>query len=403
MHPTFVPTDERAPQLGAPTLPTALIGTQQTQTVRLPSISSCISCSKVGLSLRTGPDGPRTLCTACSQLYVQLKLQLYQTTDGKLSLKGKSDTSPVKHVGFQSRLDGRRNLSKPRVVPINNITTSAGDDGVREKERDARNGDPIQSKCLLCATCEEENWFSGPDGPGTLCTQCAGLYAEKKVRLYMKEDGKVSVMGEEGSRHVHHHGFKKTAGKDDLLQPLVCPVEEANAVYEEAEEGIEGLDVDGTEHEEKTTSNFQLKRALAVSKIMNRNGETECVSMDALEADDNATSQGSAEAKGRDEIAVAEQQNGCEDLNHWDVEILIKAELNLEGVCVTRRFSIREKLSYEDFMVLVSGVFMIEGDVGLKYKDGEGDWVTMSSELEIRELYRECTEQGLRPVRLSLS
>lgn len=333
---------------------------------------------------------------ACYQQYAALKLQLYQAPYGQFSSRCKTNMSPVKHVGFEPRPDGKRDLSKPIVVPRGCATGLGWDSYIRGtvRKRDGSDDEAFQLQRLRCAKCVDGKLSTRPGGPDMLCERCEDPYGTRRVPFYMKEGVRLSVVEDRGSREGHHQGFKKIAGKDELSQPVMCTSKEAEK-DDEGKGRNERPDIVVAEAgEDRIGSNCPQSPAIAKLGCGN-NGIGGEAKPAASEVDDDASSRANVEVEKANNAIEMEQQKDCSKLVCGDVEILVKAELNLEETRVTRRFPINERLPYEDLIALLREVFMIQGDVGLKYKDGEDDWVTVNSELEVRELYRECVEQGL--------
>lgn len=81
----------------------------------------CVRCTKPGAN-NTGPDGARTLCIRCYNLYRTCELVVYQSINGTLSVLPHDNWTRVRVVKFPIKFRGRvrevRDLTLPIVVPL---------------------------------------------------------------------------------------------------------------------------------------------------------------------------------------------------------------------------------------------------------------------------------------------
>lgn len=90
---------------------------EASQTEVVPVLGFCWRC-KITHShgWRTGPDGARTLCKDCIDLYHDCKLTLFRHRDGRISMIGDDGGKPVCTLGFR-RTNPREHYMHPVVGP----------------------------------------------------------------------------------------------------------------------------------------------------------------------------------------------------------------------------------------------------------------------------------------------
>lgn len=169
----------------------------------------CTACnvSKKRSTLRTGPDGSRTLCGACYWKYSSLRLHVYRDKNGNVSAAWKSGARPVKLLGFRKK-DGVRDLTRPKTSSF------------APNKRPSRQ----EGLCIRCKQKASPGVRSGPDGPRTLCLECFDLYRDCQLTLFQQACGFVSVVQTPGSLPVYVKGFKKTTPREHFLHPVVAPL-----------------------------------------------------------------------------------------------------------------------------------------------------------------------------------
>lgn len=80
----------------------------------------CCKCDRTGISgWGTGPDGHKSLCSTCHNLYVTKRMVLFQDKEGRVSATSKPEMRLVIVMDWDRRpADGMRILCAPRVRPL---------------------------------------------------------------------------------------------------------------------------------------------------------------------------------------------------------------------------------------------------------------------------------------------
>lgn len=129
---------------------------------------------------------------------------------------------------------------------------------------------PRQSVCYRtsCGRSDAPRYYTGPDGPLTLCSSCYQQYHARKLVLYQHlRTGRVSVRQTSASRPVRVTGFelrsaatraepRKRKPSRDLTRPIVAPVDNVSA--------LDDLDLQSISSEEEAAISAEVENSTDV-------------------------------------------------------------------------------------------------------------------------------------------
>lgn len=180
----------------------------------------------------SGPDGQMSLCSACNKMYCHLRLPLFKHRSGSISARASDGAIPVIATGFDtvSKYSGKFDMSSPQV----RSATAEEHCNLRRMRRVFNlrsNGSQRlpRQPCFACRSVSGERKVrhSGPDGAGTLCSNCNRKYVALNLPLFRLSSGNVSARAARGAARLVAVGFerneKKGRNRRDHCKPVVRP------------------------------------------------------------------------------------------------------------------------------------------------------------------------------------
>lgn len=354
-----------------------------------------------------GPDGPGTLCGGCYFHYFSCKWLLCEL-EGKdeYSIVPRDGWRLVRVMGYEQEVaGGRRDLMRPIVEKITEgggIGWGIGEDGL------------VWVKCLRCG--ERGAGWMGPDGGGTLCEGCWGVYAGGGMVLWREGGGRLSVAGSRDGDKVVVIGWRNEGENIDYRNPVVVGYKRKVEVGGVAERELRRVERPKSEPvEEMEESKIDVDEESTVEVIdegkgdVIDEGETEVteickveeVEEDNMIVDEVAMGNAKSEANGREsaEVHVEVEEEVVEEGN-GRVEaiggIYVKVEYNKE----LRRSRIGMGLSYRGFRREIRKIVGVNGTFSVAYRDDEGDFVTVGTERDLVEMYHLVRRFRMEPLYL---
>lgn len=365
-----------------------------------------------------GPDGQGTLCGGCYFHYFSCKWLLFKR-DGKdeYSIVPKDGWRLVKVLGYEQEVaGGRRDLMRPIVEKL----TEGGGMGWGVTGEGV-----VWAKCLRCG--ERGAGWMGPDGGGTLCEGCWGVYAGGGMVLWRGgEDGKLSVVEAGDGEKDIVVGWRKDGQNVDYRNPVVVGYKgevEVGGVgeKEQKEQGEQGRE----EREQKKVDWPKLELVEAVNESkMDDVGENVVGVVDEGKAEptdeDNVEVIGAEKVKEGEEEEMLVEEIALEDVrkdrneNSSEADAEVEEELVEEGnekVEVTggiyvkvehggelRRSRIGVGLSHRRFRREIRKIGGVNGMFSVAYRDDEGDFVTVGTERDLIEMYHLVRRFKMEPL-----
>lgn len=311
-----------------------------------------------------------------------------------LSVIPREGWTPVKVTAFAKSSTGKsRDLTRPIVTEL-----ADSPEDVELRENDAKRlPKPIvvarraKKRCLRM--CGKVACRPGPDGPDTLCEECGELYATGGVAVYMGSDGCVTVEEGEGKIEMKVRGFEAgEGGGGDLTRPVVAPVVVNKGENEEAVSGSEVVLEEGD-------GNAAMQIADIVCPFIDelkKDGDGEVVvAGSGTEMKDEDGGQGRVGAGDEDgetakktELEIQNgksekqlEENGDTGEARTKKELRVRIEYNEE----VKEAMVGKDTSWSEFYEGICGIWGVKG-VGLSYEDDEGDFITMATTSDYKEM-----------------
>lgn len=342
-----------------------------------------------------GPDGPGTLCGGCYFHYFSCKWLLFEKEGGKeFSIVPQDRWRLVRVLEYEQEVaGGRRDLMRPiveRLAKGSGIGWGVGEDGL------------AWVKCLRCG--ERGAGWMGPDGGGSLCEGCWGVYAGGEMVLWRREDNKLSVINVGKGKKVVVVGWRKEGDDLDYRNPVVEEYEgevEVGGVSEAEEEDSRVLRakseiVEVIEEDKAQTSGegrVEVSEEGKIEVIEEDKAEDEEMTVEEVVVEDT---RGEGVAKGARVVGEVEE----EIVEEGDdaVEIISGIYVKVEHDGELRRSRIGVGLSYRGFRREIRKIAGVNGAYSVAYRDDEGDFVTVGTERDLVEMYHLVRRFRMEPL-----
>lgn len=300
---------------------------------------------------RSGPDGARTLCKGCFDVYRNCKLILFQCRDGSISVMPKDGAKAVIMLGFQ-RTNPREHYTHPIVGP----------DPERDISDETENSVDVSLRRSVSSDCSEDSSAALPKAGN----DASAREPSKSVRMRVSPTA------------------KKITGKQYEVRLVKSPITPEYCFYEivpvmtlqDAREGT-GIMMGSTDLQAA-----ECHTVLKASSAQEGFGSNSKCTPSTLFTPQNSG-----------DVAIVQNLNG----GHTGPRVVngipragrisVKAWYEDRGTKMTMRFAVEQGLTFEAFRDMAQEIFDVEGGVGLSYEDEEGDMVCLSSDIEMEEFF----------------
>lgn len=317
-----------------------------------------------------GPDGRRTLCKTCYNIYKGKRLVLYRSPGMQISVVPHEGSSPVRVVNFEKSLSGAcRDFTKPVVMVI---------DGAEESfiaERRMRANDLVRN-CMR-AGCGSLASAPGPDGAGTLCSSCERMYVQKRLVLFQ----------ERGSRRlsvVAHQGWTPVM----QLEPKNAKVEVSVVPLRDVPKG--GILSMGYKLSDEKESADEGDAGGSDWEAENELGGGEGEDPDAMDEDNGGEVDLSTGGS-----LVASLPRGMK------AENAINAIVDYNGDL--RSFRMKIGTTHHKFKERLRKMFDISDRVAICFKDDEGDYITIGSKADTAEMFHLVERLNIKLLQIKIT
>lgn len=371
---------------------------------------ACLRCRRPsGGKWKTGPDGFGTLCAACNSKYVRHHLPIFRSKNNRLTIKPSPGAEKLRVIGFQKNYKGHRNQLLPLTAPFT-------------KKRYLYAHPPITGKRIKRESREGHNFAPCSSG----ASGCSIRGSEDKVRI-----GEKFVQSEE--QHVakpQRSLFAKVTQKkqrddksylENPTKPSVSgsrlslqerPFSDRIRALKESGSLVERIDNPKEVDSSCGTEMFGLRRPAISQRERDTAREQVIDCNEATEEMDGVRTMAKWNGKvnlnnslkrkpfcwktpSGDSSYIEKRSGGC-------IGVPVKATLRANGSLVLRRFSIRKGLSYFGLKQAVLDIFGSRDNLLLRYLDDCGDFITISSDVEVAELYDFIGKADIDPLVLEV-
>lgn len=369
----------------------------------LMKMRACQHCNRKNVNRWcTGPDGLGTLCQTCNRLYVKHCLPIFKLKD-KLSIKERPGWEKLRVIGFRYRKPGLRNQLRPVTVPISvrdkylrGYTKPVVAKRTKLDILEGCNAHLQKRGSLGCQLFAQDKGAHGEASPRVENELSNGELPNmftKECRLYERDAGQCPM-----TPSVHRLGRRTMerpfmsrlqALKESGLileqtedHPTLCSLHELNVLKQQQRGKEADSHLHWNEVEDAMTEKTDMEGRIHVMK-----GRTQ----------EENWFLGAHEQK-----SPEQESDSNENLLHCQKGISVKATLHARGNTVMRRFSIQRDLRYARLKQTVLNIFGAREQLILRYRDNWGDFITVSSDVEVAELYRVIERANIDPLIIEL-